>query len=92
MPTCMPTRVTGWRSSSSSTSCTVPTHGGATMTCTNLTGHPTLVLPVGSSDLEKGRPTVLGLTGGLYGEAALLHVAASWQRETDWHRRRPTLQ
>ena len=69
-----------------------PTHGGATMTCTNLTGHPTLVLPVGSSDLEKGRPTVLGLTGGLYGEAALLHVAASWQRETDWHRRRPTLQ
>lgn len=68
-----------------------PTHGGPTLTCTNLTGHPTLVLPIGRSDDDRGRPTVLSLTGRLYGEAALLQVAAAWQRATEWHRARPEL-
>lgn len=67
-----------------------PTHGGPTLTATNLTGHPTLVLPVGAED-GTGQPTVLALVGRLHGEAALLRVAAAWQAGTDWHRRRPEL-
>ena len=68
-----------------------PTHGGPTLTATNLSGHPTLVLPVGRSQRERdgGRPTLLALTGRLDGEAALCSVAEAWQRETAWHRSRP---
>lgn len=68
-----------------------PTHGGPTLACTNLTGHPALVLPVGADAKENGRPTVLGLIGRLYGEADLLHLAAAWQRETKFHEARPKL-
>ena len=66
-----------------------PTHGGPTLTCTNLTGHPTLVLPVGRGD--DGKPTVIGLTGKLFGEAALFAVAEAWQQHTDFHLSRPRL-
>ena len=70
-----------------------PTHGGPTLTCTNLTGHPTAVLPIGSSqrDGDGGRPTVLGLIGQPFGEAAILRVAAAWQQTTQWHQQRPKL-
>ncbi len=68
-----------------------PTHGGPTLGCTNLTGHPTLVLPVGRSERDGGRPTVLALVGALHGEAALLIVAERWQQTTDFHRARPAL-
>ena len=61
------------------------------MTCTNLTGHPTAVMPVGVSEHSGGRPSMLALTGKLSGEAALLGVATAWQAETDWHQRRPPL-
>ena len=67
------------------------THDGAILTCTNLTGHPTAVMPVGVSEHSGGRPSMLALTGKLYGEAALLGVATAWQAETDWHQRRPPL-
>jgi Asp-tRNA(Asn)/Glu-tRNA(Gln) amidotransferase A subunit family amidase len=66
-----------------------PTHGGPTLMCTNLTGHPTCVLPVGTNEQEHGRPTVLALVGRLYGEALVLRVAAAWQTHTQWHRQRP---
>lgn len=68
-----------------------PTHGGPTLTCTNLTGHPTYVLPVGQSTADKGRPTSLALVGKLYGEAELLSVAEAWQNATRWHLARPEL-
>jgi len=68
-----------------------PTHGGSALVATNLTGHPTYVMPVGGSDSDGGRPTVLALIGKLDGEADILSVAERWQRETDWHRRRPEL-
>jgi len=69
-----------------------PTHGPL-LTATNLTGHPTLVLPVGKSTRERdgGRPTMISLTGQLDGEGALLAVAEAWQQNTDWHRARPEL-
>ena len=70
-----------------------PTHGGPTLTATNLTGHPTLVLPIGRSarPRDDGRPEVIALVGRIDGEGALLQLAEAWQRETDWHRARPTL-
>ena len=68
-----------------------PTHGGPTLTATNLTGHPTYVLPVGANEQAGGRPTMLALVGGLDREDALLTVADAWQRETAWHRARPKL-
>ena len=68
-----------------------PTHGGPTLTATNLTGHPTLVVPVAKSTRERdgGKPRMIALVGQLHGEAALLRVADAWQRETGWHRARP---
>lgn len=68
-----------------------PTHGGATLVATNLTGHPAYVLPVGRSERDGGRPTMLQLVGKLYGETDVLAVAAAWQRATDFHRARPAL-
>ena len=70
-----------------------PTHGGPTLTATNLTGHPTYVLPIGKSSRadDDGRPTMLALVGQLEGEGALLSLAEAWQRDTAWHRARPSL-
>lgn len=70
-----------------------PTHGGPTLTATNLTGHPTYVVPVAKSTRERdgGRPRLLALVGQLDGEGPLLEVAEAWQRSTDWHRVRPGL-
>ena len=68
-----------------------PTHDGPLLTCTNLTGHPTAVVPVGVPEDGSGRPNMLSLTGQLYGEAALLRVAAAWQSDTAWHQQRPPL-
>jgi Asp-tRNA(Asn)/Glu-tRNA(Gln) amidotransferase A subunit family amidase len=68
-----------------------PTHGGPTLLGTNLTGHPTLVLPVGASARDGGRPTVLALVGRLYGEAEVLRLGAAWQAKTAWHQQRPPL-
>ncbi len=68
-----------------------PTHGGPTLVATNLTGHPAYVLPVGRSDRDGGRPTMLQLVGRLFGEATLLAVAERWQQQTAWHLQRPEL-
>lgn len=70
-----------------------PTHGGPTLTATNLSGHPTLVLPIGRSERERdgGRPDLIALTGQLDGEGPLLRVAEAWQQQTEWHRARPRL-
>ena len=70
-----------------------PTHGGPTLTATNLSGHPTYVLPVGSNEQEQdgGRPVMLSLIGQLDGEGALLALAEAWQQATNWHLTRPAL-
>lgn len=68
-----------------------PTHGGSTLVATNLTGHPTYVLPVGASERDGGRPTMLALVGQLDHEGELLTLAQAWQTNTNWHRQRPTL-
>jgi Asp-tRNA(Asn)/Glu-tRNA(Gln) amidotransferase A subunit family amidase len=57
------------------------------LVATNLTGHPAVILPHGFR--EDGTPSSLTFLGGLYGEAAMLRVAAAYQDATDFHRRRP---
>lgn len=66
-----------------------PTHGPV-LSATNLSGHPAYVLPVGSGG-QPAKPTVLSLVGSLYGEHHVLHLAAAWQRATQWHRQVPPL-
>jgi Asp-tRNA(Asn)/Glu-tRNA(Gln) amidotransferase A subunit family amidase len=66
--------------------------GGNDLQLTNLTGHPTVVLPNGfrkSGDLEV--PTSISFTGRLYGETELLAVAHAYQQATGHHLRRPPM-
>jgi aspartyl-tRNA(Asn)/glutamyl-tRNA(Gln) amidotransferase subunit A len=55
----------------------------------NLAGLPGLSLPCGFSD--DGLPIGLQLVGAPWSEATLLRVGRAYERETDWHARRPAL-
>ena len=57
---------------------------------TNLTGHPTVVVPNGFTD--KGTPTSITFVGGLNQEAETLAVAKAYQDATDWHLQHPDLE
>ncbi len=66
--------------------------GGDDLLLTNLTGHPTAVLPNGfrkSGDVEL--PYAITFTGRLYGESELLAVAHAYQQATGHHLRHPKL-
>ena len=67
--------------------------GGDDLMITNLTGHPTVVLPQGMETRDGvERPKMLTMTGQLYGEADLLALADAFQKTAgDAHRRRPAL-
>ncbi len=66
--------------------------GGNDLLLTNLTGHPTAVLPNGFRKAgEVELPNSITFTGRLYGEAELLAVAHAYQQATGYHLRRPTL-
>jgi Asp-tRNA(Asn)/Glu-tRNA(Gln) amidotransferase A subunit family amidase len=56
---------------------------------TNLTGHPTLVVPNGFN--PDGTPVSLSFVGRLWGEAELLAVGKAYQEATGFHERRPAL-
>jgi Asp-tRNA(Asn)/Glu-tRNA(Gln) amidotransferase A subunit family amidase len=64
-----------------------PTFGGKTLLATNLTGHPSVVLPNGFR--QNGTPTSITFTGRLFGEADLLLVAKAYQDETGFHLKHP---
>ena len=67
--------------------------GGDDAVITNLTGHPTVVLPSGfAAQGDVALPTVMTLTGRLFGETELLSVAHALQQATDHHLRRPPLE
>ncbi len=55
----------------------------------SLAGLPALSIPCGFSDT--GLPVGLQLAAGRFREATLLQAGAAYQRETDWHLRRPVL-
>lgn len=67
--------------------------GSASLTVTNLTGHPACVVPCGFIKNAAGvtLPQNIMFTGGLYDEAAPLRVAMAYQRATDWNTKHPTL-
>jgi len=66
-----------------------PSYGGRTLGLTNMTGHPTVVLPNGFTN--KRTPTSITFVGGLHQEAETLAVAKAYQDGADWHRQYPTL-
>ena len=66
--------------------------GGNDLALTNLTGHPTAVLPHGSRDDNgRERPGSITFTGQLYGETTLLAVASAFQSAANHHLKRPPL-
>ena len=58
------------------------------VTMTNLTGHPAVVMPAGFVD---DLPIGVMLTGKLWDEATILRAAAVFESGTDWHKRHPAL-
>jgi Asp-tRNA(Asn)/Glu-tRNA(Gln) amidotransferase A subunit family amidase len=66
-----------------------PAFGNANLLITNLTGHPSVVLPNGFTDDE--RPTSITFTGDLFDEASVLRVAKAYQEATDHHKQHPPL-
>jgi Asp-tRNA(Asn)/Glu-tRNA(Gln) amidotransferase A subunit family amidase len=58
------------------------------VTMTNLTGHPAVVLPAGFVD---DMPIALMLTGKLWDEATILRAAGAFESATEWHKRHPGL-
>ena len=60
----------------------------ASLTMSNMTGHPALAFKAGFSD---GLPVALMLTGRLYEEATLLKAARAYQQVTAWHTMHPPL-
>jgi Asp-tRNA(Asn)/Glu-tRNA(Gln) amidotransferase A subunit family amidase len=63
--------------------------GSQSLTATNLTGHPQVVVPCGFID---GLPQGLLFTGRLFDEGTPMRLAYAYEQATDWHTRRPTLQ
>ena len=53
----------------------------------DLSGHPTLTLPGGMT--ADGVPVGFQIVGKAFDEGAILAAGHSYQRETDWHARRP---
>ncbi len=66
---------------------------GADLPITNLTGHPSVVFPMGFRDRNgRSRPGSVTLTGRLFDESTLLAVAHAMQQATGDHLRRPPLE
>jgi Asp-tRNA(Asn)/Glu-tRNA(Gln) amidotransferase A subunit family amidase len=66
-----------------------PSLEGENLLLTNLTGHPSVVLPNGFN--EGGSPASITFIGQLYGEAQLLAVSKTYQDATDFHLQHPPL-
>ena len=66
---------------------------GEDLSITNLTGHPTVVFPMGFHDRTgRSMPGSVTLTGRLYDETTLIAVASAFQQATGDHRKRPPLE
>ncbi|MES2306687.1 MAG: amidase [Gemmatimonadota bacterium] len=64
-----------------------PTNAGSVLTATNLSGHPTAVVPSGFS--ETGQPRAVTFVAGLWREDLALRLAHAWQVASDVHTKRP---
>ncbi len=67
-----------------------PTYGGNNLLLTNLTGHPSVVVPNGFR--KDGTPTSITFLGKLFGEGETLTLAKAYQDATGWHLKRPKLE
>lgn len=67
-----------------------PSWGSSNLALTNLSGHPSVVLPNGFS--KEGTPTSITFTGRLFDEGTVLAVAKAYQDATSWHLMRPPLE
>jgi Asp-tRNA(Asn)/Glu-tRNA(Gln) amidotransferase A subunit family amidase len=63
-----------------------PSWASPSLTITNYTGHPCVVIPNG---FNEGKPTSVTFTGKLFDEGRLLRLADEYQQTSDWHRRHP---
>jgi Asp-tRNA(Asn)/Glu-tRNA(Gln) amidotransferase A subunit family amidase len=63
--------------------------GGNDLGLTNLTGHPTVVIPNGFNGEQ---PMSVTFTGRLYGESETLAVAKAYQDATGHHLKRPAME
>ncbi len=66
-----------------------PSFAGDTLLVTNLTGHPTVVVPNGFDD--KGSPTSISFIGNLFAEEKVLLAAKAYQDATGFHLQHPVL-
>lgn len=64
-----------------------PTYGSTSLLITNMTGHPTVVVPNGFDDL--GNPTSISFIGNLFEEAKTLRLAKAFQDATNFHLKHP---
>jgi len=64
-----------------------PSFGGNVLLTTNLTGHPTVVVPSGFRD--DGTPTSISFVGQLWADGETLAVAKAYQDSTGHHRAHP---
>ncbi len=62
--------------------------GNRTLIMTNLTGHPSVVVPCG---FRQSLPIGLMFTGNLFDEGAALRLALAYESATEWHKKRPPL-
>jgi Asp-tRNA(Asn)/Glu-tRNA(Gln) amidotransferase A subunit family amidase len=62
---------------------------GPNLLLTNLTGHPTVVVPCGFDD--SGHPLSISFTGNLFAEGKALCLARAYQQATGWHLKHPDL-
>ncbi|MFP6678509.1 MAG: amidase [Pirellulaceae bacterium] len=66
---------------------------GDDLAITNLTGHPSVVIPFGRrGKIEDEQPSTLVFTGRLYGETELLAFSHAFQRQFEYDKQRPPLE
>jgi Asp-tRNA(Asn)/Glu-tRNA(Gln) amidotransferase A subunit family amidase len=66
-----------------------PSRAGDNLLVTNLTGHPSVVLPNGF--VNGKTPVSLVFIGQLYGEAKLIAAAKAYQDATGFHKKHPPM-
>ncbi len=64
----------------------IPSYAQGILLTTNLTGHPTVVMP-----RAQGSGRSISFVGRLWGERDVCRVARAWQESTGYHRAHPTL-
>jgi Asp-tRNA(Asn)/Glu-tRNA(Gln) amidotransferase A subunit family amidase len=69
--------------------CIAPSLAGDNLLVTNLSGHPSVVLPNGF--INPKTPTSIVFIGQLFGEARLLAIAKKYQDATGWLTRHPPM-